>query len=438
MPVSEYAEVLASLYQLEAAKGMDFKLERVALALKNLGNPQHAFAALHVAGTNGKGSVAAMLHAMFVAGGYRVGLYTSPHLLSFTERIRVGEREIDEGAVVELAREIHGAATVRGIELTFFEFVTVMAFLHFARQGVALAVIEVGLGGRLDATNVLDPEVAVITTIGLDHQEFLGDTLASIASEKAGIIKSGRPVIIGRVSPDVAAVLAQAAAAQAAPAAWLGRDFAMRSGVPVAFDGMERTIDNLSIGLCGSYQGDNAAVAIAAALSVRERFPLTDAALRQGLAAVRWPGRLDIVRRQPLVLLDGAHNLDGIVALVRELPAMLAGRRIHLLFAVMRDKVWRPMVDAIGRHAASVMVTTVLPPRGAAAAEVAGAFKGYCPVRVAETPAEGIATLLREVDPDEAIVVCGSLFLVGAVYPCLFPHGRPSLFGSRATAAPQP
>src|SRR5262249_7831046 len=162
-----------SLYALEAAKGMDFKLERVTLALRHLGNPQARFVAVHVAGTNGKGSVAAMLHAMYSAAGYRVGLYTSPHLVSFTERIRVRGDEISEADVVSLFHEIHTAATVRGIDLTFFEFVTVMAFMHFARAGVAVAIVEVGLGGRLDATNVLEPAIAVITTIGLDHQEFL-------------------------------------------------------------------------------------------------------------------------------------------------------------------------------------------------------------------------------------------------------------------------
>ncbi len=164
MATNDYAKVLSSLYALEAAKGMDFKLERVALALKNLGDPHTRFVSVHIAGTNGKGSVAAMLHAMLSAAGHRVGVYTSPHLVSFTERIRVGATSIAEDDVVALAREIRTAATVRGIDLTFFEFVTVMAFLHFARCAVDIAVVEVGLGGRLDATNVLDPAVAVITT----------------------------------------------------------------------------------------------------------------------------------------------------------------------------------------------------------------------------------------------------------------------------------
>jgi dihydrofolate synthase / folylpolyglutamate synthase len=437
MPASAYADVLASLYRLEAAKGMDFKLERVALALKNLGNPQRHFAAVHIAGTNGKGSVAAMLHSMLMAGGYRVGLYSSPHLLSFTERVRIGEQEVGEDAVVELARAVHGAAVVRGIELTFFEFVTVMAFLQFARCGVDLGVVEVGLGGRLDATNVLDPEVAVITTIGLDHQEFLGDTVQAIAREKAGIMKPRRPVIIGRVLPEVAAVLAQAAAETGADASWLGRDFAVTGQAP-RFDGLGCALEDLSVGLRGRYQHDNAATAIAAALRLRPRFPLAEGAIRQGLATVRWPGRLEIVHQQPLVLLDGAHNADGMAALARELPAVIGERRLHVLFGVMRDKCWQPMAESIGPLAASVTVTTVLPPRGAPPADVAPAFARFCPVHRADDPRQGLETLLRSVGPNDAILVCGSLFLVGAVYPFFLQHGRRGLFDTHSTAAAQP
>ena len=174
--MTEYQRTLEWLYALEAAKGMDFKLERVALALQRLGDPQRRFASLHIAGTNGKGSVAAMLHAVLGAGGYRVGLYTSPHLVEL-HRTDPGRRRrrSREDEVVALADEIRAAATARGIDLTFFEFVTVMAFLHFARRGVDVAVVEVGLGGRLDATNVVDPLAAVITTIGLDHTQWLGD-----------------------------------------------------------------------------------------------------------------------------------------------------------------------------------------------------------------------------------------------------------------------
>jgi dihydrofolate synthase/folylpolyglutamate synthase len=435
MARSAYAEVLAWLYGLEAARGMDFKLERVALALKNLDDPHKRFASVHIAGTNGKGSVAAMLHAMFSAGGYRVGLYTSPHLVSFTERIRIGAEEIAEEDVVGLAGEIRTAATVRGIELTFFEFVTVMAFLHFARRGVDLAIVEVGLGGRLDATNVVDPEVAVITNIGLDHEEFLGDTPVSVAREKAGIIKPGRPVIVGDVAPAVREVFERAAAAAGAIVYWCGRDFSGTGGPALCFRGMGAELDDVRLRLRGTYQRANAALAIAAARCVGRKFPLADAALRRGLAEVRWPGRLDVVQAQPLVVLDGAHNADGVAALACEVPRIVGRRPVHLLFAVMRDKRWRPMADALGPLVRSATLTAVLPPRGEAPEALAPAFQRHCPVRIVAAPELALETVLRSAGAGDAILVAGSLFLVGAVYPYfLRRRGQPSLFAASAAA----
>ncbi len=432
MTTGEYGRVLASLYALEAAKGMDFKLERVALALKNLSDPHRRFAAVHIAGTNGKGSVAAMLHAILCAAGYRVGLYTSPHLVSFTERIRIGALPIAEEEVVALAREIRAAATVRGIELTFFEFVTVMAFLHFARRAVDLAVVEVGLGGRLDATNVLDPEVAVITTIGLDHEEFLGDTVESIACEKAGIIKPGRPLIVGNVSGAARDVLAATAAARRAPVYWFGQDFTEGGTGAFRFRGFGCDMSDLVVALRGRHQRDNAATAIAAALHLRERFRISEDAVRQGVAGVHWPGRLDIVHTNPLVVLDGAHNADGVAALVRELPAIAGARRVHLLFGVMRDKRWQPMVEALGPFVVSATLTPTLPPRGEAPAVLAQAFERYCPAVVVSSARHGVETLLQSVGEADVVLVAGSLFLVGEVYPYFLDRrGQLDLFRSR-------
>jgi dihydrofolate synthase/folylpolyglutamate synthase len=435
MAANEYATVLSSLYALEAAKGMDFKIERVALALKSLGDPHRRYPCAHVAGTNGKGSVAAMLHSMLSAAGYRVGLYTSPHLVSFTERIRVGAMPIAEADVVALAREIHSAATVRGIELTFFEFVTVMAFLHFARCAIDVAVVEVGLGGRLDATNVLDSEVAVITTIGLDHQEFLGDTIDSIAREKAGVIKPGRPVIIGDVPDAARAVLAATALEVGAPAQWLGRDFRSSNDGPFGYSGFGGDLHNLTLPLRGQHQRDNAAIAIAAARHLRGQFDVPDDAIRRGIAEVRWPGRLDIVETQPLIILDGAHNADGVAALIRELPEIVGGREVHLLFGVMRDKRWRPMVELLGPHMARVTLAPTLPPRGEDPEELGKAFARHCPVSIAPSPLQGLEGLLRAASEDDAILVAGSLFLVGEIYPYfLGRHGQPGLFNTSSAA----
>jgi len=219
------------LYSLEAARGMDFKLERVALALEYLGRPQERFPAVHIAGTNGKGSVAAMIHAVLGAAGLRAGLYTSPHLVRVTERIRVGEREIHPEVLAEWVAKVRRAACARGVSLTFFEFLTALALDYFAAERVDIAVLEVGLGGRLDATNVVLPEVTAITTVGMDHEEFLGDTLEQVAAEKAGILKKGRPCAMGRVPAAVRAVVQRMACERGSPLYELGTDFSVE---PVA------------------------------------------------------------------------------------------------------------------------------------------------------------------------------------------------------------
>jgi dihydrofolate synthase/folylpolyglutamate synthase len=285
--MTEYRRTLEWLYALEAAKGMDFKLERVALALHRLGDPHRRFPSLHIAGTNGKGSVAAMLHAVLGAAGYRVGLYTSPHLVELTERIRVGAAEIERAEVVHLTAEIRATATARGIDLTFFEFLTVMAFLHFARGGVDAAVVEVGLGGRLDATNVVDPAVAVITTIGLDHVQWLGDTPAEIAVEKGGIIKARRPVVLGRIEGDAAAVLRRLAAERGARLIAAGSDYRSGCGPGFEFDGLGWHLRNLGLNLRGAHKRDNGARALQAIAVAGARLHGGQAATRSGLAAVR-------------------------------------------------------------------------------------------------------------------------------------------------------
>lgn len=415
--MTEYQRTLQWLYTLEAAKGMDFKLERVALALRSLGEPHLRFPSLHIAGTNGKGSVAATLHAVLGAAGYRVGLYVSPHLVRFTERIRVGSEEISEAEVVALAAKIQRTVTSRGIDLTFFEFVTVMGLLHFARAAVDVAVIEVGLGGRLDATNVIDPMVSVITTIGHDHGEYLGNSLASIAAEKGGIIKRRRPVVLGLVGGRAAAVLRQMAAACAAPVFQAGRDYGMSADPRPTFRSGDWVLPDLTIALRGGYQRDNAATALACLAQVRDRFPISESALRIGLASVRWPGRLEIVAHAPLTILDGAHNPEGMTALTDAVTPLVRGRRVHALFAVMRDKRWRTMVERLAPLCDSVTVTEVQPPRGLSAAVAAAGFRRYCPTTAIPDPLLAFAAARERAGTNDAVLVAGSLFLVGAVLP---------------------
>jgi dihydrofolate synthase/folylpolyglutamate synthase len=417
--VKAYQDAIGWLYGLEAAKGMDFKLERVELALASLGDPHRAYPCVHVAGTNGKGSVAAMCHAILTAGGYRPGLYVSPHLVRFTERVRVADVEIRPDEVADLVAEIRRTATSRGIDLTFFEFTTVLAFLYFARCDADAAVVEVGLGGRLDATNVVAPEVAVVTSIGLDHQEWLGSTIEEIAREKGGILKPGRPVVIGRVPGAAEHVLRGLAAERGCRVYQLGRDFSLSNGVPPEYRGLHAELSAIPIPLRGAHQRDNTAVAVAALEAAGPRLAVTARAIRDGLARTRWPGRLEIIDGAPTVILDGAHNPDGVEALVREMRTLTSGRKVHLLFAVMRDKDWRTMARSLAEIADQVTVSAVLPPRGEPPENVARVFAETRPTRTLQDPVRAFEQLLTEVRHDEVVLVAGSLFLVGAVYPAV-------------------
>lgn len=413
--MTTYQQTLDWLYALEAAKGMDFKLERVALALEHLGDPHRAYPVLHVAGTNGKGSVAATLHAVLSAAGYRVGLYTSPHLERFNERIRIGMDDIADEEVVALTAEIQREVTTRGIELTFFELVTVMAFASFARHAVDAAVVEVGLGGRLDATNVVDPLVSVITNIGYDHSEFLGSTLTSIAAEKGGIIKPDRPVVLGRMRAAAARVLRRMARERGAPLREYGRHFRCEGLERPHFVGAGLDLPDLELGLRGGFQHDNAAAALAALAAVRDRLPVGEAAVRRGLREARWPGRFEVIPGDPTFVLDGAHNVEGVQALVREIRPLAATRRLHAVFAVMRDKPWRRMIDLLAPLCASATVTRVLPPRGLEPAVAAGAFAPHCPAFVEDEPSRALARARGAAAPGDVVLVAGSLFLIGAV-----------------------
>lgn len=413
--LSAYERTLEWLYGLHAAKGMDFKLDRMTEALRELADPHRTFPAIHVAGTNGKGSVAATLHSILTRAGYRVGLYVSPHLVRFTERIRVGRDEVSPASVVRLAAEVRAAAQKAGVQPTFFELVTLMAFLHFARSQVDVGVIEVGLGGRLDATNVIDPLATVITTIGRDHMEFLGDSIASIAAEKAGAIKAGRPVIVGNVCAEAAEVIEDVASQRAAAVYRLGRDYHWSRENGVRFVGMGYSWDQLRLALRGRHQGDNAATALATLALTASVLPVSEEAIREGLETVEWPGRLQVISGEPTIILDSAHNPDGLRALRDELPSLVGRRAVHLLFAVMRDKDWQPMVDGLAPLCASATVTEVLTPRCLVVAELAERFARYCPTTCRSNVLDAWREVCRKAGPNEIVLVTGSLFLVGAV-----------------------
>lgn len=413
-----YEETISWLLRLEATRGMDFKLDRVREALDLLGNPQLSFRSIHIAGTNGKGSVAATIESVLRNHGFLTGLYTSPHLVDFRERIRTGSDWIPRKTVVDLIDEIRDVTRPEDRGLTFFEASTILAFLHFARARVDVAVIEVGLGGRLDATNVVDAEVAVLTSVGFDHEAFLGNTLAAIAREKAGILKRSRAAILGPLCEEAAVAVATVAnACGASPVLTYGRDFIATSDRDgIVYQGLSCRISGLRPALRGPHQVANAAVALAACEQLVGSGGLSIDLARDAVADVRWPGRLEIVRQHPLVVLDAAHNPDGVRTLVQSLHQIADGRPLHLVFAVMSDKRWREMVDILAPECTTVAATSVAMERSVLANEVGAAFAHRVPTSVEPDPCTAVRRAIALAGDRGVVVIAGSIFLLGAVY----------------------
>ena len=418
--MERYFETLEKIFNLRGGI-IDLRLDRMRQALALFNHPENQFPSLHIAGTNGKGSTAALLHNILQQAGYRTALYTSPHLESFTERIRIGQEEIAQAEVVSLADEIWHCTAEANVPLTFFEFITVMAFIYFARNRVDVAVVEVGLGGRLDATNVVTPLVSVITTIAKDHEAYLGPDELSIAREKGGIIKPRIPVICGKVSEPVTEVLQEIARLRESPAYFLGTSFSFLLKNERLFDyiGIKQNLSGLALALRGRHQLANASLALAALELVNEHFPVPQAALRYGLETVRWPGRLEVISERPLVILDGAHNPEGVRALADALIELRQGRKIKLLFATMADKEWQLMLEILAKLADEIIFTRVSMERSADPELLAKNIPVPIPSRVIQDSQTALAALLDRAQPDDILVVAGSLYLLGEVRPRL-------------------
>lgn len=408
-----FEQSLEALYALRRF-GVKLGLENTRELLNRLGNPQNAFKAVHIAGTNGKGSVSNFLAELLRSEGRRVGLYTSPHLHCFTERIRIDGEPVSKTMAAELIEEVRTAAA--DLPITFFEASTALAFLAFAHQGVACAVVETGLGGRLDATNVLTPTLCCITPISLDHQAHLGTDLAQIAVEKAGIFKAGVPVVIGRQPAAAMAVLKERAAAHKALTLALDEDFFWEGDhADWTYRGPDRVMTHLQCVQPGRYQLDNFSQALTAALlldeSGHELSPQT--VLRVG-QTVRWPGRLEWWPAEK-ILLDAAHNEAGSASLVEYLDQQALGR-VHLLAGLSGDRqpgsVLAPLASRVARfYAVPVPEETSVP---AAELQRWAEAAGLASQSYASVPS-GLEAALAGRGQDETLVVCGSLFLVAAV-----------------------
>jgi dihydrofolate synthase/folylpolyglutamate synthase len=413
-----YSSAVTYLYSLQK-HGIKLGLETMKELTGRLGMPQTRYRALHIAGTNGKGSTAAMAAAVLQAAGYRVGLYTSPHLVEFRERIRVNGDMIEESQVALLTEQLK-ALCGEGLSPTFFEYTTAMAFQHFADSGVDVAVIEVGLGGRFDATNVVTPMASAVTTIAFDHQEYLGSTLASIAFEKAGIIKPRVPVVVGRLEDEAWRILEQVARERQAPLVRLDDEFRTEGETPRRFSyrGPGMQYDGLNCALEGRHQLDNAACALALlGAAAPQGIPVTEEAVRAGLGLVDWAGRLEVIDRRPTILLDGAHNPAAATALADYLlrsDRFRLFRPVVLVLGMMRDKNHRGFVEPLRGLVDEVVLTQSDLPRTATAPELRASTGGLFPhPYVVPSLTEAMALARQLATPDGLICVTGSLMLVG-------------------------
>jgi dihydrofolate synthase/folylpolyglutamate synthase len=418
--LNSYARTIKFLYGLQRS-GMKFGLRGIRALLQALNNPEQQFPAIHIAGTNGKGSTAALLASIFTVAGYKTGLYSSPHVVDFTERIRINGKPIARRDVVRHTRILQ--PLVRRYRTTFFETVTAMAFRHFAEQKVDIAIIETGLGGRLDATNVLRPLLSVITNIGLEHTEILGRTIPKIAFEKAGIIKPHTPCVTGERSAEALRVFRRIARQRGAPlvvvrhqstirhASILGTRFDLRLG--------NTLYRNLFLSLAGDHQIRNAALAIAAVDCLRKRgdFTLPERAIRAGLRNVERnsgiQARLSIIQSKPPMIADVAHNPDAIKALVKSFQN-LSFRNFVLLFGVSRDKDYQAMVDHLKPIVDRAVVVAAKTERARPSDDLKQAFVRVGVPAVSESNVrEGVLRAVALRQRGQAVLITGSHFVVG-------------------------
>ncbi len=412
--------------------GANFGLETVRQLAARAGNPHQRLRFIHVAGTNGKGSTCALLESIYRAAGLKVGLYTSPHLVSFRERIQVNRQWIPEDDVARLVEQIQSASVAEAFRLrpadpragernlkvaatdsadlppTFFEFVTVLALCYFAEQECDLVIWETGLGGRLDATNIVTPLASVITSISMDHQQWLGDSLSKIATEKAGIIKAGVPVVVAAVEPEVVTAIEDTARQLQAPLLNVGR----ASSVPSFALGLEVGGQPV-LPLLGEHQRLNAALALATVRVLENIIPVAAEVIRRGLETVSWPGRLQIIQRGAQTwLLDGAHNPAGAAALRAALRQHFPGVKPLLMLGILQDKDWRQICELLAPLAADILLVPVSSERTCAPDDLRAACRAAnqdARVVVCRSLIEG----LERAEDAPFVVVTGSLYLVG-------------------------
>jgi dihydrofolate synthase/folylpolyglutamate synthase len=410
-----YNSCLKTLYSLRRY-GIILGLDIIGNILKSVGNPQNNFNTIHVAGTNGKGSIASALSTILHKAGYKVGLYTSPHLVRFNERICINNHPVSDENVVaayKAVKSIHHGSR----EPTFFEFTTAMAFYEFGRHNVEWAVVETGMGGRLDATNIITPALTIITNISLEHKLYLGNTISEITREKGGIIKKRTPVVTGVTQKNAISALTSIAKSQSAPFYRFRDAFRIRRNRNTTFNyfGIDHVWRHIQTGLIGKHQINNAALVLAACeLLIKNNLNLTLKNIKDGLEQNRWPGRLEIVSSSPLILLDGAHNFIAARHLARYLSENLSERNITLLIGILDDKPYKAILKDLLPLCRKVILTRPKIDRALAPKKLYPiAQKIISDIHVIPDVDKAIIYAIENTSPKDAICIAGSLYVVG-------------------------
>lgn len=422
-----YKEAIQYLYSLQKF-GIKFGLSKTSNLLKAFGNPHHGQKYIHIGGTNGKGSVAAMVESVLMKAGLKVGFYSSPHLVRFTERFRVNGKQMAPEKIARVVEELKEAIDPDHLP-TFFEVTTAMALILFAREKTDIAIMEVGMGGRLDATNIIQPSVSVITNISMEHQDFLGHRLVEIAGEKAGIIKQGVPLVTGAKQPVVIDLFEARCREKHAPFRRVGKDVRYRSTASnFNYYGFRLTLKNVELSLKGRFQYRNAALALAAIELLTEKgFEITSGNILEGLRETHWPGRMQVISEKPLIVLDGGHNPGAISELSDSVRHCFDYKRLILVLGIMRDKDIGGIVERIVPIADYVIFTKPDYYRSASPETVrrtAAAFGNNGEIQPDIPHALDKARTIA--DSGDMILVCGSLFMVGEALTCLDPDTYPA------------
>ncbi|VDG19182.1 bifunctional folylpolyglutamate synthase/dihydrofolate synthase [Lactobacillus sp.] [Lactiplantibacillus mudanjiangensis] len=429
--IQDYDAALAFIHGRTQFKKIP-TLSRMQTFLQRLGDPQLKVPGIHVAGTNGKGSTVANLRDLLMADGLTVGTFTSPFIVRFNERISVDGEPISDTALVQLVQKIEPVVAALDAELptggpTEFEIITAMMFVYFAEQPIDVAVIEVGLGGLYDSTNVWTPQVSAITTIGYDHMQILGDTLTAIATQKAGIIKSEVPVVVGKLPAEAQAVMETTAEKKQAPLQTLGVDFTTRLLAPQGwgerfdFDSADAHFKGLTTPLLGDYQVDNAAVALQAYLTYHrlQQTPVNARDIRQALAQTNWPGRLEVVNADPLILIDGAHNEPAMTELAATLKARFGQQTVYVILAVLADKQHAQMIQTLAALPNVQLVLTQFAGPGKRAVTTPTTLEAELPAGQSAPQFDDWQTafvhVTQQMSSEDVVLLTGSLYFISAV-----------------------